>query len=158
MPAIILIATIVWWVLVQIWIVNAKFWSTHPIPPPKHITHTHTHTHLHQSLLHNNIMFMNNRCLYIPYSLKFSRLKIFADFAGLRVAVKILPRNFKSQLMQGEAGSYTTKFNPQKIVFEQDLAKPRNILSSKILGYTVHIIMYVHQWSVTSWVSVMVEH
>ena len=49
----------------------------------------------------------------LPYSLKFSRLKIFADFAGQSKATKIFSREmFSLSLMLGMAGSSTAKFYP----------------------------------------------
>ena len=55
---------------------------------------------------------------HISYSLKFSRLKIFVDFAGQSKATKIFSCEiFSSSLMLGVAGSSTVKILSVKICF-----------------------------------------
>ena len=52
----------------------------------------------------------------IPYSLKISKLKIFADFTGQSKATKFFSREiFNSSLILGVAGSSTTKILSVKI-------------------------------------------
>ena len=77
---------------------------------------------------------------HLQYSLKFSRLKIFAVFAGYRYIdhENFIPRKFSTCCIRTYALYGTRarprKFYPRKFVSEQNLAKPR---TSKILGYTV---------------------
>ena len=64
------------------------------------------HAHLRPSDLHAQLRYTMQ---LISYSLKFSRLNIFADFVGQSKATKIFSCEiFSSSLMLGVAGSSTT--------------------------------------------------
>ena len=106
----------------------------------------------------------SSSCLYIeyrlwlfPYSLKFLRLK---DFVGQRMAMKNFSTNFQvHNRCKAWLEARPRKFYLWKFVFEQNLAKSRNIkfLSSRILGYKVGsgqqvavypITLAIHYWAV----------
>ena len=79
--------------------------------------------------------------MWILYSLKFSRSKIFMDFGGRSMATKIFSHEIScSQRIQCMASSLTMKicfclFFLSKII----LAKTQNIYPLKILGYNIII-------------------
>ena len=74
------------------------------------------------------------------YSLKFSRLKIFADFAGQRRATKFLVHNS----CKGVDGSQTTKILPEKICFLAEFGKTTKYLSLENFRlYSILTCIYV---------------
>ena len=76
----------------------------------------------------------------IPYSLKFSRLKIFADFTGLSKAMKIFSReSFSSSLIQGMGGRLEARWQKfiRKNLFLSRIGQKHEIFTPQILGYTV---------------------
>ena len=70
------------------------------------------------------------KIIRLPYSLKFSRLKIFMDFMDQRTAVKIFSckiqfhNRYEAWLEANPRKFYLQKFD---FDFEQNLVKPRNI-------------------------------
>ena len=66
----------------------------------------------------------------LQYSLKFSRLKIFADFAGRSMAMKIFSHEISSsQLMQCMARTLTTKILSAKNLFKSRIWQNRKIFN-----------------------------